>query len=135
VIGLATSGNDLYVGGQFTTAGLKPSFKFARWNPTVIVLSARQHIGSPEGFDLAQNYPNPFNPSTAIQFQVEKTARVTLKVYDVLGQEVATLVDDVKPAGTYTATFNASSLASGLYLYRLSSDGGFHESRKMLLLK
>ena len=89
----------------------------------------------PASFTLGQNYPNPFNPTTAIQFQVQRIARVTLKVYDVLGQEVATLLDDVRPAGTYTATFNASSFASGVYFYRLSSDGGFRESRKMLLLK
>ncbi|MGA9364627.1 MAG: CHRD domain-containing protein [Bacteroidota bacterium] len=89
----------------------------------------------PSEFNLQQNYPNPFNPSTAISFDLAKTARVSLKVYNVLGQLVATLLDDVKQPGSYKISFNAATLGSGMYFYRLLTDAGFSETRKMLLLK
>ncbi len=88
----------------------------------------------PNDFSLDQNYPNPFNPSTTIRFEVPKSQKVLLKVYDVLGREVKTLYDDVASAGVITITFDASGLASGLYIYRLKTDN-FTSSRKMLLLK
>ena len=90
------------------------------------------------GFELSQNYPNPFNPSTRIQYQVSSIAHVALKVYDVLGNEVATLVDEYKPAGSYEAEFNASSgiknLTSGIFFYQLRV-GEFVQTKKMLLLR
>ena len=92
-------------------------------------------IAVPASFRLEQNFPNPFNPSTTIRFIVEKTSRVTLKVYNLIGQEVSTLVNDLKPAGTYEASFDAGSLASGVYMYRLTSDAGFSATRKLILLK
>jgi Secretion system C-terminal sorting domain len=70
---------------------------------------------------LSQNYPNPFNPSTLIRYQVAHTGSVRLNVYDVLGREVATLVNDVKPAGFYSATFNGANILSGVYFYRLQT--------------
>ena len=88
----------------------------------------------PEFFSLEQNYPNPFNPSTSIQYQVSSNTKVSLKVYDVLGNEVATLVNENKTAGSYEVTFNAEGLASGVYLYSLKS-GGSSLSKKLLLLK
>ena len=88
----------------------------------------------PEAFALGQNYPNPFNPSTEINFTVAKTGYVTLKVYNVLGQEVATLVDGVKAAQTYNVKFDASSLSTGVYFYTLRS-GDQSITKKMLLLK
>lgn len=87
-----------------------------------------------EGFILAQNYPNPFNPTTKISFKIPSKEFVTLKVYDVLGSEVSTLVNEEKPAGNYSVTFNAYSLSSGTYFYRLSS-GSFTEVKKMILIK
>ena len=75
----------------------------------------------PEGFALAQNFPNPFNPSTAISYQLSGVSLVTLKVYDVLGREVALLVNERKPAGSYTVQFNAGHLASGVYYARLQA--------------
>lgn len=83
---------------------------------------------------LSQNYPNPFNPSTKIAWQLKNDGLVTLKVYDQLGKEVATLVNEEKPAGSYEIEFNASSLASGVYYYKLTA-GNFVETRKMILMK
>jgi sugar lactone lactonase YvrE len=88
----------------------------------------------PESFVLFQNYPNPFNPSTVISYQIASTGKVSLKVYDILGREVATLVNDMKAAGNYTATFNASKLPSGVYFYRLQA-GTFTQTKKLVLLK
>jgi len=85
-------------------------------------------------FVLHQNYPNPFNPSTSIQYQVSNISNISLKVYDVLGNEVATLVNEEKPAGSYEVNFNASKLSSGVYFYRIQA-GSFVETKKMILLK
>jgi len=83
---------------------------------------------------LYQNYPNPFNPSTKIKFQIPENSFVTLKVYDVLGNEVATLVNQEKPIGSCNVEFDASSLPSGIYLYQLQA-GNYFETKKMILLK
>jgi hypothetical protein len=88
----------------------------------------------PELYTLSQNYPNPFNPATQIEFSIPKQSQVSLKVFNLLGQEVATLVNGVLPVGHHTATFNASNLASGVYFYRIDA-GSFSSTRKMLLLK
>jgi hypothetical protein len=83
---------------------------------------------------MAQNYPNPFNPSTTIEFRIQSSQFVTLKVYDLLGREVAVLVDEQKAPGNYEITFDASRLASGVYMYRLTA-GQYVESRKMVLIR
>jgi enterochelin esterase family protein len=90
----------------------------------------------PDKCSLSQNYPNPFNPSTVIRYQLPQTAHVTLKVYDTLGREVATLVNERQQAGFYTSTFNIDhlSLASGVYLYCLQS-GLFVQTKKLILMK
>ncbi|MEK9137064.1 MAG: T9SS type A sorting domain-containing protein, partial [Bacteroidota bacterium] len=90
----------------------------------------------PAEFSLSQNYPNPFNPITKIQFTIPvgTYGRTSLRVYDILGREVATLVNEELRAGNHDATFDASSLASGVYFYRLTS-GSFSATRKLLLLK
>jgi hypothetical protein len=85
-------------------------------------------------FDLSQNYPNPFNPSTLIKFTIAERSNVTLKVFDVLGREVATLVNTTKEAGSYSVNFDAANFASGLYVYTLNA-GDFNSSKKMMLLK
>ncbi|MCC7515678.1 MAG: T9SS type A sorting domain-containing protein [Bacteroidia bacterium] len=89
-------------------------------------------------YALAQNYPNPFNPSTTIRYQIPQDGIVTLKIYDVLGAEVATLVNEQKAAGKYevnfSATGGASALASGVYIYKIQA-GSFASSKKMLLVK
>jgi hypothetical protein len=88
----------------------------------------------PLTFKLEQNYPNPFNPSTTINYSIPKQSYVTLKVYDVLGREVAALVNEIKSPGDYTIQFNASNLASGIYIYTMNA-GKFVESKKLILLK
>lgn len=89
---------------------------------------------NPTNFNLEQNYPNPFNPTTNIQFSIPKQNFVTLKVYDVLGREVATLVNEEKSTGFYNVSFDASSLSSGVYIYKIQA-GNFINSKKMVLLK
>ena len=84
--------------------------------------------------NLDQNYPNPFNPTTAISYQLSANSFVTLKVYDLLGREVATLVNSQLPAGSYQTSFDASHLSSGVYLYELRA-GDFVQTRKMALMK
>jgi hypothetical protein len=86
------------------------------------------------GFELKQNYPNPFNPSTVISWQMAVEGYVQLKVYDILGNEVAALIDKELPAGKYKTEFNSSGLSSGLYFYKLHT-GKFSDTKKMLLLK
>jgi len=85
-------------------------------------------------FTLEQNYPNPFNPSTTINYSLGERSNVSLKIYDVLGNEVASLVNTTQEAGKYDIKFDASGLSSGLYIYKLNA-GNFTSSRKMMLLK
>jgi len=88
----------------------------------------------PLSFSLSHNYPNPFNPTTTINYQIPEQSFVTLKVYDVLGSEIETLVDQEKPKGNYEVEFNATNLSSGVYFYRLRA-GDFVETKKMVLMK
>ncbi len=88
----------------------------------------------PETFALLQNYPNPFNPTTVISYQLPVNSYVTLKVYDLLGREVAMLVNERKNAGTYSVQWNASGLSSGIYFYRLDANEK-REMKKMMLVK
>jgi hypothetical protein len=88
----------------------------------------------PSSFVLYQNFPNPFNPSTTISYQLPRTVHVTVKVYDVLGREMETLVDETKPAGRYEVEFNGSRCSSGIYFCRMIA-GSFTATRKLLLLK
>lgn len=88
----------------------------------------------PVSFELYQNYPNPFNPTTSIKFALPKESQVKLSVYTILGQEVATLVNSVMPAGYHTVNFDASNLPSGMYIYKIDA-GSFSQIKKMLLMK
>jgi len=126
-----TDGNimDFYVNGDAAPGG---RFNFV-FNSTVVVgVSETRNI--PQKYLLEQNYPNPFNPSTVIRYEIGDTRFVTLKVYDVLGREVAVLVNEQLSAGSYEVEFDAESLTSGIYFYKLQS-GSFIESRKMMLIK
>ena len=108
-----------------------PASKFAF---KTVGVNASPEALVPGEFSLAQNYPNPFNPSTAINYTIGAKAHVTLKVYNVIGQEVATLVNESMNPGTYSATFSASNFSSGVYFYRLAA-GNFIQTNKMVLLK
>ena len=99
-----------------------------------IATDIQKEEGIPTTYSLQQNYPNPFNPSTTIKFSIPKAGNVKLTVYDVLGKEVSTLVNNFLNAGEYNFQFNASNLASGIYLYRLESTN-FVKTNKMLLMK
>jgi hypothetical protein len=88
----------------------------------------------PTAFLLEQNFPNPFNPSTTVRYQIPDVSRVSLKVYDMLGREAATLVDDVRGPGVYEAVFDAKNLSSGMYFYKFES-GTFVQTKKMLILR
>jgi len=117
-----------------------PDFR-DRWNfgpkfPVKIlsVSDVNEKANQPNEFMLYQNYPNPFNPSTKIQYRLSESSKVLLKVYDLMGNEVSTLVNDVNSAGDYEISFDAVGLPSGLYFYSLSA-GSFIETKKMLLLK
>ena len=96
--------------------------------------SVEEMIETPKIFSLRQNYPNPFNPSTTISFDIPLDSYVSLKVFDMLGREVATLISEKMSAGTYTHLWNASGLTSGVYFYSLQA-GSYIETKKLLFLK
>jgi hypothetical protein len=98
------------------------------------ILDVKLENSIPAKFKLYQNYPNPFNPSTTIRYQIPEDGMVTLKVYDILGSEIKTLVNDFKTKGCYEVAFDASNFASGLYIYEIQS-GDYKASKKMTLLK
>ena len=117
--GITAFGNNLYIDSicvKHTVTGITP------------------YEGTPKSFSLSQNYPNPFNPTTKINFALPKQGFVTLKIYDMLGREVRTLVNEVKSAGNFTVDFNASELSSGIYFYKLETNG-FSDIKKMMLIK
>jgi hypothetical protein len=89
---------------------------------------------TPSSFSLSQNYPNPFNPTTTITYSLPQSAVVSLKIYDITGKYITTLVDGVTSAGVHTVTFDAGSLSSGMYVYTLETDG-FRQSRQMMMVK
>jgi hypothetical protein len=101
---------------------------------TIFKENQDQNPANPETFNLSQNYPNPFNPSTKINYSLQTEGLVTLKVFNILGQEVATLINDFQTAGSHTVSFNASKLSSGIYLYKIDSNG-FTQTKKMMLIK
>ena len=104
------------------------------YNPTGVIGVSNISELIPSEYQLFQNYPNPFNPVTKINFAIQKQGLVTLKVYDMLGREVAALVNEFKQAGYYSIDFNASGLSSGIYFYRLQAND-FRDIKKMVLIK
>ena len=116
---------------------INPAF-YNAWNFDLRRPAVLGHVGSVPGiakvFKLEQNYPNPFNPSTKIQFQIPAQSNVTMKVFNIVGQEVTTLVNENLKAGVHVVTFDASKLATGVYFYRIEA-GNFVSVKKMVLLK
>jgi flagellar hook assembly protein FlgD len=93
-----------------------------------------EEVVLPSDYILYQNYPNPFNPTTTFRYSIPQTSKVVIKVYDILGNEVATLMDEEKSVGTYELTWNAASLSNGIYFYQLKA-GDYVSTKKMILLK
>lgn len=106
----------------------------AAWIVSGITLPVENESVLPDKFRLSQNYPNPFNPTTTIQYSISQLSSVTLKVYDVLGNEIAILINEEKERGVYMINFHASDFASGIYFYELR-EGNFVTTRKMILIK
>jgi len=112
----------------------RTSIDFYNSNFSDLAVIVTEDFPLPSEFELYQNYPNPFNPATSIQYSVGSKEFVTLKVYDILGREVAALVNEEKPSGTYEVQFDASSLSSGIYFYEMRA-GNFSSVQKMILMK
>jgi len=142
----AEANPDMYVeggcngprGGFFTDENTLYTVDFYLWTVdkwTYSEVGVENNSKVVNTFELKQNYPNPFNPTTTIPFTLDEKAEVTLKVYNMLGQEVATIVDnEIRSAGYNTAMFDASELAAGMYLYRINANGK-HMTKKMMLIK
>jgi hypothetical protein len=130
-----SSGNLQYRLKQIDTDGSYQYYStIAEVEITITGIEDPATSGLPTEFSLSQNYPNPFNPETRIEYQVAKFEMVSLKVYDVLGNEITTLVNETKAPGKYEIKFDGSELSSGMYLYKLQA-GQFVQTRKLLLLK
>ncbi|MCU0344752.1 MAG: T9SS type A sorting domain-containing protein [Ignavibacteriaceae bacterium] len=140
--GYVLDGKIYMYGGSFTT---HPNIGISDiWEFTPSPVSVETEVTVPSGFKLEQNYPNPFNPATKIKYTIPQTSQIQIKVFDVLGNEIATLVDEYKPAGKYEVEFsakggsasggNAYNLPSGVYFYKLKA-GSFVETKKMILIR
>ena len=106
----------------------------------IITVGTENFLSMPMEYALEQNYPNPFNPTTSIEYSVpnvvtRRGVSVQLKIYDMLGNEVATLVNEQKSAGNYKVNFDPSNLASGIYFYKINTSSGFTSTKKLMLLK
>jgi endo-1,4-beta-xylanase len=112
----------------------RPALTWLREYMDTLTVSVRNIVNVPQEFRLYNNYPNPFNPSTQIRYYVPETVDVTLKVYDMLGRHIRTMVDERQMPGQYTVTFNANNLSSGIYMYRLQA-GSFVEIKRMTYIK
>ena len=104
------------------------------WNNILVGVNENETKTISTNYSLEQNYPNPFNPSTTIRYSISKSGLVQLKIYDILGREVAQLVNEEKSAGTHEVKFNGTNLSSGIYFYRITS-GNFTQTKKLMLLK
>ena len=124
---IVNSTNYLYLGtGSYIDIPLVGSSSFAN--------EYNKNINLPYQFSLKQNYPNPFNPSTLIEYSIASSGNVELKVYDILGREVKTLVNNFMQPGSYNVSFDASALSSGVYFYKIVS-GNYTAVRRMVLVK
>ncbi|HEX2788362.1 MAG TPA: T9SS type A sorting domain-containing protein [Ignavibacteria bacterium] len=130
--GYGTDFSACWTGNYTGTAGSQGNFSVVQL--TSLVTGIHTEPGIPAEYSLKQNYPNPFNPATTINFAVPTNQFVTLKVFDKLGREIATLVNEMKTAGNHYVNFFADDLASGIYFYKIQA-GDFTETKKMMLIK
>lgn len=124
----------LFFGGTFENFSNNPHSFFAGWDMSSVVDVKPENQNLPAEYSLFQNYPNPFNPVTTIKYHLPERNFVKIKVYDIIGKEVTTLINSMQDAGSHSVLFNASELASGVYFYSIES-GNFRQVKKMLLLK
>jgi hypothetical protein len=129
-VAISSNGNTAIEGAYGDNTGVGAVWVFV--NPSIGITTISTDI--PKNYSLSQNYPNPFNPSTSIRYDLPKNGIVKLVVFDELGREIKILVNENQTAGTYEATFNASQYPSGVYFYKLITDG-FSETKKMLMIK
>ncbi|NNG27516.1 MAG: T9SS type A sorting domain-containing protein, partial [Ignavibacteriaceae bacterium] len=127
-------GDNFYAGSLSTSMPLAISAQYYHYTTDIVIVGVDDNEFVVNEFDLEQNYPNPFNPNTIIKYSIADQSNVTLKVFDVLGNEIAQLVNRNQNTGSYEINFDASSLASGMYIYTLNA-GNFTSSKKMILLK
>jgi hypothetical protein len=121
---------DFYIHGDAAPDG---RFNYVYTDSLNTSTGTSEQQGSLNGFSLLQNYPNPFKSSTQIEYSIPQSGTVILKVYNLLGQEVITLVNQKQKSGSYSITFDASTLASGIYMYRIEVNG-FYLTKKMVLV-
>jgi hypothetical protein len=122
------------ISGSYLFAGTVGSGVWKRPLTEMVTGIEEKKNNLPVSFSLYQNYPNPFNPTTTIKYGIPKSGYVTIRVYDELGREVATLVNEEKPGGNYSVSFNGANFTSGVYYYRLQV-GSFAQTKKLILLK
>ena len=134
--GISVNGSYIFSGVNYHYPGSGEGFSGVWKRPLSEMITdvEKKATKLPKEFALFQNYPNPFNPSTKIQYAISSRQLVTLKIYDLLGREIATLVNEEKPIGTYEVTWNAANLPSGVYFYQLKA-GSYTATKKLLLLK
>lgn len=127
-------GSDIAVTGNSFTVTLDAQSVTTFVSDSIMTTSVGENFPLPENFNLYQNYPNPFNPTTQIKYSLPESGAISLKVFNLLGQKVATLYEGIKNAGTYEITFNGEGLANGIYVYQLKANN-FVETKKLMLLK
>ena len=132
VSGYGTDFSACWGSGNTATSGSQGNFSVL--NILTLASNIEPTAELPGNYSLSQNFPNPFNPVTDIKFEIPKNEFVTLKVFDKLGREVQTLVNESKAAGSYKVSFNASNLSSGIYFYTINA-GSYSETKKMMLIK
>jgi hypothetical protein len=121
-------------GNYIVNAGHASPLRWDSASVTITLTDVGVNSSNPTEYKLYDSYPNPFNPSTTLRYSIPEASLTTLKVYDELGKEVATLVNETKSAGIYEVEFNASNLSSGIYYYTLQA-GSFSKTNKMILMK
>ncbi|MFI5144453.1 MAG: T9SS type A sorting domain-containing protein, partial [Ignavibacteria bacterium] len=126
--------NNLIAGGIFSSVNGVGAGNIAQWNGLSVTGIHKPNGTVADNYSLSQNYPNPFNPSTKIKYQIPNQENVKLTVYDILGNEVATLVNEKQSAGTHEISWNAANVSSGVYLYKITA-GSYSDTRRMSLIK
>jgi len=126
--------SNFYHSGYNTPPGITAHPGDAGINLNVVATAVKDRLQRPDAFHLSQNYPNPFNPTTIITYQIPSVSRVVLKVYNVLREEVVTLVNETESPGKYNVKFDGNNLPSGVYFYHITT-GGFTDIRKLMLLR